>query len=155
MIASARSLNRQQGFTLTEVMVALGLFVFALTTLMTVIPFGMDQVRNASNESRGIGFLEAIREDAGLTLSAGGSTTPRFEIPVPTDGNPADIHFLLGEDGERVTGRNATFRVRGTFRTPTSGTRGPAKLHLRASWPANAPPGRESGSVELIAAFPA
>ena len=47
---------RRQGFTLIEMVVviaALGIFAFAITVLMGVIPVGMKQVQTTSNESFG------------------------------------------------------------------------------------------------------
>jgi hypothetical protein len=64
------------------------------------------------------------------------------------------VDFKISESGEVVTGKtNAAFHIKGTIRRPPASSPDPIHLHLRATWPANAPPGKESGSVELVSAF--
>jgi uncharacterized protein (TIGR02598 family) len=142
------------GFTLTEVVVALGLFVFAITALMGVIPSGMDQVQTASNESRAMAEMESIRDDVALAITSGMASSLRYEIKTPAAGSTTAVDYKISEDGEVVTGNGAAlYRVIGTVRAPAANSADPFHLHLRATWPAKAPAGKESGSVELISAF--
>lgn len=141
------------GFTLTEVVVALGLFVFAITALMGMLPFGMNQVQASSNESIAMAQMESIRDDVALTLATKMPTSLRYGIRPAANGNTA-VDLLVAENGEVVTGGGtAAFRVVGTLRAPADPANDPVYLHLRATWPPRAPAGRESGSVELITAF--
>jgi uncharacterized protein (TIGR02598 family) len=142
------------GFTLTEVIIALGLFVFAITALMGVIPYGMNQVQTASNESRALAVLEAVRDDIKLSLQTEMDESPTYKLPIPTNSGDSDIDLKITESGEKVTGNQlALFRIEGTLRSPQASTPDPIFLNLRATWPPNARPGKETGSVELVAAF--
>lgn len=146
--------NRAPAFTLTEVVVALGLFVFAITALMGVIPAGMDQIQTASNESRAMAEMESIRDDIGLAITSRMERSLRYEIRPPSAGSTLPLDYKLSEDGEVVIGNGAAlYRIIGTIRAPATSATDPIHLHLRATWPANAPAGKESGSVELISAF--
>jgi type II secretory pathway pseudopilin PulG len=144
------------GFTLVEVVVALGLFVFAITVLMAVIPSGMQQVQTTSNESLAITTMEAIRDDIDLTLDSKTAKSLRYEITPPSVGNtaPMNLDFMIAENGEIASGSAvALLRIKGTLRRPATAADGPIHLHLRATWPAKAPVGRETGNIELVAAF--
>ncbi len=142
------------GFTLTEVVVALGLFVFAITALMGVIPAGMDQVQTASNESRAMAEMESIRDDVGLAIASKMASSLRYGLKPPAAGATTAVDFKISDDGEAVTGNGtALYRIIGTVRGPAASSVDPVYLHLRATWPAKAPAGKESGAVELISAF--
>lgn len=141
-------------FTLTEVIVALGVFVFAITALMGVIPFGMNQVRTASNESRAMAEMESIRDDVSLAVNAGMEKSSRYGISPPAAGAVAPVDYRISENGEVLSGNGkALFRITGTIRRPGASQSEPGYLHLRATWPAAAPAGKEDGAVELVAAF--
>jgi len=147
-------LRHASGFTLTEVIIALGLFIFAITALMGVIPYGMNQVQTASNESRSLAVLEAVRDDIKLGLNAKMSKTLLYEIQLPTGSSDLEISQKISESGEVVKGNKAAlFSIKGTLRRPSTSSPDPIYLNLRATWPANAPAGKETGSVDLIAAF--
>ncbi len=153
-IPQSSNKNQPSGFTLTEVIVALGIFTFAITSLMGVIPFGMNQVQVASNEASALSNMEAIRDDVSLALSSGAEKSLRYEIAMPSAGATSPIELLITEDGEIQTGGGtAIFRIAGTL-TRSADTAGePVHFHLRSTWPAQTPAGRETGSVELVTAF--
>jgi type II secretory pathway pseudopilin PulG len=142
------------GFTLTEVIIALGLFIFAITALMGVIPYGMNQVQTASNESRSLAALEAMRDDIKLGLKLQSNETLIYEIGLPNGSNNVTIDQRISETGARATASQAAlFRVQGSLTRPAAASADPIHLNLRATWPANAPIGKETGSVDLVAAF--
>jgi type II secretory pathway pseudopilin PulG len=156
-IHSKKNLSKASGFTLVEVIVALGLFVFAVTALMGVLPFGMKQVQTTSNESFSMTTMESIRDDISLALSSKAASSFRYGIDIPGVGtptpnpNPNPISLRINENGENVgTGVPAVLRITGTLNRPATG---PIHLNLRSTWPATAPAGREAGSTELVTAF--
>lgn len=148
--------NKKQpsGFTLVEVIVALGIFIFAITSLMGVIPFGMNQVMAASNEARALSNMEAIRDDVSLAISSGMENSLRYGIAMPAAGASTSIDLMINEDGEIQTGKGRSlFRIAGSVIRPADTAGQPIRFHLRSTWPTQAPVGRESGSVELVSAF--
>ena len=145
---------RASGFTLVEVIVALGIFVFAIIALMGVMPFGMKQVQTTSNESLAMTAMEGIRDDLALALTAQMTKSLRYGLTPPSAGVTTPLDYKIKENGEPATTQeSAVFRIIGTFRRPPTSSPGPLRLHMRATWPANAPAGRESGVIELVAAF--
>jgi type II secretory pathway pseudopilin PulG len=146
--------TRTLGFTLVEVVVALGIFVFAVTVLIGAIPMGMKQVQAASNESLSITSMESIRDDLALALASRMATSLRYGLTPPGTGETTPVDFKIMENGElAAANETGVFRVMGSVRRPPAATPGPVQLHLRATWPANAPAGRETGAIELVAAF--
>lgn len=144
------------GFTLLEVVIALGLFIFAITGLMGVIPYGMSQVQTASNESRGLTEMESIRDDVSLAMELKMAKSLRYGITPPAVGSttPVAVDFLITENGEVATaGQNALFHILGTIRRSAANSSDPVYLNLRTTWPVKAPAGRETGSVDLVSAF--
>lgn len=142
------------GFTLVEVVVALGIFIFAVTALMGVMPFGMKQVQTASNESFAMATMEGIRDDLTVALNSKMTKSLRYGLTPPTAGTTIPVDFKIDENGEiSATGGTLVCRVIGTLRRPPASAPGPLYLHLRSTWPANAPAGRETGAIELVAAF--
>ena len=146
---------RASGFTLVEVIAALGIFAFAITVLMAVIPVGMKQVQTTSNESFSMTVMEGIRDDLALSLTAKMPQSPRYGLASPGGGATTPVDFRIKDNGELATAHEAAVcRVMGTLHGPSPATPGSLQLHLRATWPANAPAGRETGALELVAAFP-
>lgn len=141
------------GFTLVEMLVAIGLFVFAITALMGVLPYGLRQVQTAANENEALAAMESLRDDAKLALKEKLTTSPIHQLALPAAGATTQIDLRSLDNGRlSSSGENARFRIVGTLRRPT-GNGEPSFLQLRASWPANAPAGRERGSIDLVAAF--
>ncbi len=140
------------GFTLLEVVIALGIFVFAITAIMGVIPGGMEQVQAASNENRAMAEMEAMRDDVGLAISSGMAKSLRYGITPPTVSKPFVVDYKISEDGAIAPANgNALYRIAGNIRRDSDTA--PYYLSLRATWPAKAPAGREAGAVELFTAF--
>jgi len=150
----SHSTARASGFTLIEVIVALGVFVVAITVLMGAIPYGMRQVQTATNESLAMTTMEAIRDDLALALAAKMTTSLRYGLTPSGTGVTTPVDFKIKDNGELATANEAArFRVLGTLQRPTPANPGPLQLHLRATWPAKAPAGRETGALDLVAAF--
>ncbi|OYV06750.1 MAG: hypothetical protein CFE26_04650, partial [Verrucomicrobiales bacterium VVV1] len=82
-----------RGFTLVEMLVALGLFVFAITVLMGVLPFGMGQVQTASNEGSAMASMEGLRDDVKLALKERMTTSPRYKLALPAAGGTTQIEL--------------------------------------------------------------
>lgn len=147
-------LTRPSGFSLVEVIVALGIFAIAITALMGVIPFGMKQVQTAANESFSMTTMEGIRDDLAVALAAKMIQSPRYGLKPPAAGSSTPVDFKIQDNGELAAADEAArVRIVGSLLSPSPDTPGPLQLHLRAVWPAKAPAGRESGALELVAAF--
>jgi prepilin-type N-terminal cleavage/methylation domain-containing protein len=144
-------LARNAGFTLTEVMVAIGVIGIALTAILPVIPAGMRNVTAASESARALDVLEAIRADIDAGLQSGEAVSTRYGLPL--DGSAAETELQIAETGSLADDdQPARFRVHSRLSTGTPDRLQPVQWHLRASWPPDAPAGKEQGSAELTGA---
>ncbi len=143
--------RHRNGFTLTEVMVAIGVIGIALTAILPVIPAGMRNVNAASESARALDVLEAIRADIDASLQSGKAISTRYGIPL--DGSAAETTLQITETGSLAgdTG-TARFRVLSRLSKGATDRLQPVQWHLRATWPSDAPAGREEGSAELTGA---
>lgn len=141
----------RRGFTLIEVIVAIGVITMATVALVPAIGSGMRTVGNSSQSSRAMDMLEAMSADLRGGLRSGQAASPRYAIPLESNTNGGI--FLFTEDGGLTeSAGSARYRVNLTFST---GTKTPiiqaARWHLRATWPAA---GKEQGAVEICGACP-
>ncbi len=147
------------GFTLVEVVIALGLFVFALTALIGVIPVGMLQIQASTLEGNAMSAMESIRDDVNLALKSKSSESRLYKLAIPIVAASADnattavdLKVLDNGDIAGPTG-NPMCRIIGALTIPGGARSEPPSLHLRATWPAEAAAGKEQGAVEIVAAF--
>lgn len=145
------SARNRAGFTLTEVMVAIGVIGIALTAILPVIPAGMRNVNAASESARALDVLEAVRADIDASLQSGKAISTRYAIPL--DGSAAETTLQITETGSLAgdTG-TARFRVLSRLSKGAPDRLQPVQWHLRATWPPGAPAGKEEGSAELTGA---
>ena len=143
--------RHRAGFTLTEVMVAIGVIGIALTAILPVIPAGMSHVNAASESARALDVLEAVRADIDASLQSGAATSTRYGIPL--DGSAAETERKITEPGSLADDNlTARFRVLSRLSKGAPDRLQPVQWHLRASWPPDAPAGKEQGSAELTGA---
>lgn len=139
------------GFTLTEVMVAIGVIGIALTAILPVIPAGMRNVNAASESARALDVLEAVRADIDTSLQSGESISTRYGIPL--DGSAAETELKITETGSLADDTlTARFRILSRLSKGAPDRLQPVQWHLRATWPPDAPAGKEEGSAELTGA---
>lgn len=139
------------GFTLTEVMVAIGVIGIALTAILPVIPAGMRNVNAASESARALDVLEAVRADIDASLQSGEPISTRYGIPL--DGSAPETNLQITESGGLADGAlTARFRVLSRVSKGAPDRLQPVQWHLRATWPPDAPAGMEEGSAELTGA---
>jgi prepilin-type N-terminal cleavage/methylation domain-containing protein len=143
--------RHRNGFTLTEVMVAIGVIGIALTAILPVIPAGMRNVNAASESARALDVLEAVRTDIDTSLQSGESVSTRYGIPL--DGSAAETTLKITETGSLADDDGtARFLVLSRLSKGAPDRLQPVQWHLRASWPPDAPAGKEKGSAELTGA---
>jgi type II secretory pathway pseudopilin PulG len=141
-----------EGFTLIEVIVAIGVITMATVALVPVIASGMRTVGNTSESSRTLDMMEAISADLRGGLRSGQARSPRYSIPLESN-STGGIFLFTGDGVLAESAGSARYRVHLTF---TTGSKTPviqaARWHLRATWPAAAPAGKEQGAAEICGA---
>lgn len=168
-----------QGFSLVEVVLAIGVVSFALLSIMALLPLGLKTNRISAEESRAANILTAVEGDL-RNSSAGTGTSLIYELPTPykaTAGPPAGVVFNtpaantvftkgLGEDEVPTTAApGVRYQVSVIYtKLPAAGSLSPMEARLIVNWPSLAASSaatnltdlsKVTGYVESYVTFPA
>ncbi len=139
----ARARTSEPGFSLVEVVLALGVGVFALMLLVAVIPTGIQVNRDSREEYQAMELLRQISFD----LKDGGVTSgeSRFDIPqlhnpggttdAETYPEPAGMVLLNAGFQAVEAGNEPFYQLSWQVHPPDVTGLGRAWLHLRLEWP--------------------
>ncbi|MCF7674438.1 MAG: type II secretion system GspH family protein [Akkermansiaceae bacterium] len=145
--------NRQHasaGFTLIEVVLSIGLLVFAITVIMA----GLDAAgRYAANNARRALAVDLLhRSFLELEMAnrpgAGRSSTLGFK-PVDWEAAPVKVEVWFDADGTLVESPSKAF-FRCELLANKDATAALGHLHGRMVWPVRESGGRQEGNVELF-----
>lgn len=151
--------RKKQGFSLVEVVLALGLFTFALVAILGLLPAGLRSYQVSAQESRALALLEQIAEDIRLADASGISPLYNITVPLASATSSSSFHNLYFDSSWKKTtdAESAMYRVSFWFEPPAAqpggDVYGAQRVTLRAAWPAASPAGKESGGMDLITAF--
>jgi len=143
----------RSGFSLVEVVIALGIVTFVIVAIVGMLPVGLRQANDSESETRAVNILGAIAADRASTPAT--SNSPAYQIPaLPVSGGVYSNSFGVKETGEFVGSDfgQARYRVSYIARPPSAGRLDPWQIFLRVTWPAadtNAP-----SAVETIVSLP-
>jgi len=142
------------------VVLALGLFTFALVAILGLFPTGLRSYQISAQENRALALLEQIAADLRFKdASSGISPLYGIEVPFESATSGSSLHNLYFDANWQQTTipGEALYRVSLWFEPPAAQPGGDAhgaqRICLRAVWPAAAPAGREAAGVELVTAF--
>jgi uncharacterized protein (TIGR02598 family) len=154
-LTGKRRYNRESGFTLTEVAVAMGIFSFALVSMIGLLSVGLKNSRRANIQISASNLMSAIASDiqSSLWTVKGGTysyTSPRLKLTASVDSkgtvsgvSPASS--ILDESGTAVTSNvpnplSKSFAV--NFAAASAGT---TAIRVTVKWPAT------SGGASTVA----
>jgi len=140
------------GFSLVEVILALGIAAFALVAIVALLPIGLKSAGDSSDENRAINLLNAIVASRHATPYEEASVVYRLPaltgVSVPVSGT-----FGVSEDDVVTTDlENARYRVDYRILPPASGGGDPYIVRLRVAWPAKNVTSPKV--LETVAAYP-
>jgi len=146
------SKKRGGGFSLVEVVLALGVVSFALLALVALIPMGIKTSRQSLEEGRALNLLGGIVSDRGATPP--GTVSAAYGLPALTNTQAAPLtgYFYVGDDYRTNAQQLARYRIDYRITPPTAGRPGPFFGWFKAGWPAAAT--APESSVEIVATFP-
>ena len=144
---------RAFGFSLIEVVLALGIAAFALVSVVGLLPLGIGMAGESVDESGAVNLISAVVSDRLATSSTTASLI--YSLPAMTS-STATISgtFGAGENGE-FTGNDwtkARYRVVYSLTPPASGRPDPEIAWFRVTWPAMTP--KNASSFETVVTFP-
>jgi prepilin-type N-terminal cleavage/methylation domain-containing protein len=141
-----RARKNRKGFTLMEVVIAIGVITMALVAIMPAIGVGSRTVSVSTDRARALELLENIHVDLQTSLAMKRERSLIYEIDLRSAG---EREIFFNNNAEIVpNAKNARYRVRMVYRTAQPEALEPAHWHLSARWPAAAPAGKEAASVE-------
>jgi hypothetical protein len=141
---------------MVEVVLTLGVIVFALVTIVALVPVGIRSSTDSLQESQAIDILSAVVADRRATPLSTASSN--FALPPLTNATSATVttnNFFGMTDADQSTGTTlsqAHYRIDYSFTLPASGTLTPAFGYFRASWPAAS--AKPASFVEIVVTFP-
>jgi uncharacterized protein (TIGR02598 family) len=144
-----RFLKPASGFSLVEVVLALGVGAFCLIAVFGLLPVGVQTNRNATSQTAATGILASVIADLRATPT-GSVTSTQYQI---TFGTSKTLYF--DGAGQVATSLSPTSRCRldVTFPQNEGFTHSPTYADLKVTWPAAATLANASGSTEMFAAF--
>jgi hypothetical protein len=157
----------RSGFTLTEIAVALGIFSFALVSLLGMLSVGLKNSRKATLQTSASNVLSAIASDIqSSTFDKKGSffTSPRLGIicRVNADGTLRDPELkapttpaCVNESGTLINPLDANPLERVYRLEITKAVEGTLALRVRIVWPPKQAEGaREEGAIDSLVPLP-
>jgi type II secretory pathway pseudopilin PulG len=154
------------GFSLVEVVLALGIVVFCLVTIVGLLAEGIGSSDTAIEQTSLENILTAVATDLRSTpnppaatpsLGPGtAQTSPVYGIPIPAAGTalaaPASPSFsvFLGPNGEKVASAAAARYLLSVWTSVPGENRQEIVVRLLFSWPAQAAYTQATGSVEDV-----
>ena len=108
-LSSQPSLPRQRGFSLIEVVMALGIIGFSLVALIGLLPVGLNTQKKSSEEARAVQVLaQTVQLLKSVTVTSGSTVT--FPSPLQALAGSPPIRLVgdLAVDGTIVTGSGNT-----------------------------------------------
>jgi hypothetical protein len=159
------SSKSDRGFSVIEVILALGIVSFCLVTLMALLPIAVATNQSALSQTEATSIASAVVADLRSPRNEG--KTPRFEIPVPDASgeetpleNPLTLYFMNGgiSTGELDSkpGSFSRYRVSLWFYPPENMKKGAVLVRVMITWPAlldadpDVLPTRFQGAVEFV-----
>lgn len=132
------------GFSLVEVILALGIAVFCLVPLVALLPVGLKTHQTANEQTKLVSIAAMIVQDLENTPSTS-TTTPRFKFTMPSASSGTSVQSLyldasgtqLGTPGANPP-RDAFYCVTLGITPPSSGQRTASSARIMVSWPAQA-----------------
>ena len=139
-----------RGFSLVEVVLALGIAAFALLVIVGLLPVGLQMAGESEDESRAVNILSSVTADR--RVGAFGEPSKKFSFPSLTNVS-REGSFFVREDGSLAADvATARYRVSYIVTPPPAGSLTPYQVLLRVGWPA-----AQTNSVksfEAVASFP-
>ena len=149
---SAPLLRLVRGFSLVEVVMALGIVTFVLVAILGLLPVGLRQAGDAQEEIRAVTLLSGIAADRITSPATNNSLIYQIAALTPGGGTTSNS-FFVKETGESTTNAaEARYRVSATLYPPAANSLNPFYLALRLSWPAGAT--NATGAVENLTTIP-
>lgn len=138
-----------RGFSLVEIVLALGVGAFCLIAVFGLLPVGIQTNRNATSQTAATARLASVIADLRAT-PASSVTSTQYQI---TFGVSKTLYFDGAGQFATSLGPSSKYRVDISFPPNEGLVHSPTYAELKVTWPAAAAVADASGSIEMFAAF--
>ncbi len=138
------------GFTLLEVIISLGVFVFAITIILASLGSSSSAAANDARRTLAGEILNSCFQDLSLAGKAPKEKSPLFGLEaISWNANPAPIELWFDTAGTRVPNKDQAFYK--CEIVPTKDAAAPVgNISGRIEWPAKRAKGPAEGETELF-----
>ena len=146
--------NHCGGFSLVEVVIAIGIAAFCLVTMLGLIPSGMKAVNATTEQTAATAIISEVMTDLRDT-PVGSNTSPILAIQLPTIGSTNDptITNYMSESGTVYTNSTSLNARYGVTCSLSNSSMFITTARVQVWWPSTVPPAHAVGSVEAISAI--
>ncbi len=147
-----------EGFSLIEVVLAIGVVSFCLVAVLGLLPVGLKSNKDSSNQTTAAGLAMAIASDLKATPASPGATstitTTNYGLRIPSPGSNAITNTLyLSEDGTTNSSASdfkSSYLATVTITPPASGMVTATAARILITWPPVASPTNASSFESVI-----
>lgn len=136
-LASSRRFNHASfsGFSLIEVVIALGLVSFCFIGIIGLLPAGLNQQSNATRSTSATQLAMSVATDlrALATSTSGSTASERFGLTANT--NTPQIVFASDTLTPLPSAQGASYRIKCTQVPASSGSMQKQQFHVVVDWP--------------------
>ena len=150
--------NHCGGFSLVEVVIAIGIAAFCLVTMLGLIPSGLKAVNATTEQTAATAIISEVMTDLRDT-PIGSNTSPVLAIQLPTNGITNDIgltnttNFYVSESCTLYPTNTSLDARYGVTLSLSNSSLFITTARVQVWWPSTVPPAHAVGSVEAISAI--
>ena len=153
--------DQQNGFSLVELTLALGVAAISLLAIFGLLPIGLQTNQRATEQAASAGILSAVAADLRATpvTTPRGSATTSLQFAISIPGNPVagttTSTLFFNSEGQFSTSlqTDSRYRLVVTFLPNGPGAKTATLADLTMTWPAPAAATNAQGTAEMFAAF--
>jgi hypothetical protein len=136
------------GFSLVEVVIAIGVFAVSAVVIVALLPIGLNINRESHDETFAVSALSEIFADRLATPLSSVSRT--YSLPALTGSNLTQTLYL-NDHYAPADKASALYKVETTLIAPAQNSLAPWLMYCRVSWPA--PATVPTGHLEMMKAI--
>jgi uncharacterized protein (TIGR02598 family) len=134
-------------FSLVEIVIALGVASFSLTSMLGLLPVGLSNTHTATTQTGAMNLMTAISADIRTATS---DTSARFGIN-PTATSPQTLYFDESGNVTDLQKQNARYKVMIQAVWKPSSTETVNRITI--TWPPQAPAANAMGSADAVVSY--
>ncbi len=136
-----------RGFSLVEIVLALGIAAFCLVSISGLLLFGFQSSTSTFERTAAAGVGAAVIAELQATPAAASASAPKFNIPIQPSGGATVTPTTFNVDQSGTPGAlgvaptfTSLYRVAFLLTPPAAGQRSATSVRIVVSWPASSDP---------------